>query len=135
MTDITILKSLAERADMDRENRRATARTFATLYSAVIQRYLLDDGSLKDTNKANLVSVIVQSEKLVNQFVSDWQGTLKRAIEKGGGAGLLTEHDVLFGTASTPGKMPNLVGFDYGKNADGSARNFPPAMQKPPKPQ
>ncbi|PKL50040.1 MAG: hypothetical protein CVV39_01895 [Planctomycetes bacterium HGW-Planctomycetes-1] len=135
MTDIAVLRALAERADMDRENRRATARNFATLYSVVIQRYLLDDGTLNEKNKSSLVSVIVQSEKLVNQFVSDWPGTLKRALEKGGGAGLLAEHDSLFGSASVAGKMPNLVGFDYGKNADGSARSFPPAMQKPPKPQ
>ncbi|MBU1259850.1 MAG: hypothetical protein KJ757_05990 [Planctomycetes bacterium] len=132
MTDIAILKALADRAETDRENRRATAKNFATLYSAVIQRYMLDDGFLDETSKRNLVSVITQSEKLVTQFVSDWPGTLKRAIEKGGGAGLLAEYDSLFGSASIAGKMPTIVGFDYGKNADGSVRTFPPAPQKPP---
>lgn len=131
MTDISILKALADRVGVDRENRRVAAKNFATLYSLVIQRYVLDDGFLNETNKGNLVSVITQSEKLVTQFV-DWQGSFKRAIEKGGGAGLLAEHDALFGSASVAGKLPAAVGFDYGKNADGSARTFPPALQKPP---
>lgn len=132
MTDIAILKALAERAKTDTDSSKVMAKNFATLYSAGIQRYVLDDGILDETNKSNLVSVITQSEKLVTGFVSDWPGSLKRALEKGGGAGLLAEHDLLFGSASTIGKLPAKVGFDYGKNPDGTVQNAPPALPKPP---
>lgn len=133
MAEISILKALVERIETDRESRRIMAKNFATLYSLVIQRYAIGDQNLNETNKSNLISTITQSEKLVAQFVSDWQGSLKRAIEKGGGAGLLAEHDLLFGSASTAGKLPTIVGFDYGKNSDGSVRTYPPALPQPPK--
>jgi hypothetical protein len=132
MTDISILKALVDRTETDKESRRAMAKNFAILYSLVIQRYILDDGIGDETSKSNLVSVITQSEKLVTQFIPDWPGSLKRAIEKGGGAGLLAEHDSLFGSANTAGKLPTTVGFDYGKNADGSVKTFPPTLPKPP---
>ncbi len=131
MTDIAILKALADRAKTDAESSKVTAKNFSILYSVIIQRYVLGD-QLGDTNKSSLVSVITQSEKLVTGFISDWPGSLKRALEKGGGAGLLAEHDSLFGSASAAGKLPTTAGFDYGKNPDGTVKNAPPALQKPP---
>lgn len=132
MTEISILNALVDRIGTDRESQRVMAKNFASLYSLVIQRYVLGDEVLDETSKSNLVSVITQSEKLLTKFISDWPGSLKRAIEKGGGAALLAEHDSLFGSASDAGKLPVTVGFDYGKNSDGSVKTAPPALQKPP---
>ena len=130
MTDASILKALIDRTTTDADSSKVMAKNFSILYSAIIQRYAMGD-QLSDTSKSSLVSVITQSEKLLTKFIPDWQGSLKRAIEKGGGTGLLAESDSLFGTASAAGKLPAAAGFDYGKNPDGSAKNAPPTLPKP----
>lgn len=132
MVECSILKSLSDRTQTDPENAKIAAREFAILYSLVIQRYILGADVLPAANISNLVSVIVQSEKYITRFIPDWPGSLKRAIEKGGGAGLLVEHDTLFGSASITGKLPTAAGFDYGKNANGSIMVTPPQLPKPP---
>jgi hypothetical protein len=130
MTDTLILKALIDRTTTDADSSKVMAKNFSILYSFIIQRYAMDD-QLSETNKSSLVSVITQSEKLLTKFIPDWQGSLKRAIEKGGATGLLVEHDSLFGSASGAGKLPAAAGFDYGKNPDGSAKNAPPTLSKP----
>jgi len=132
MTDMSILKALADRTQIDADSSRAMAKNFAILYSLVIQKYILAEQSLTETSRSNLVSVITQSEKLLSRFIPDWQGSLKRGIEKGGGAALLAEADSLFGSVSAAGKLPAAAGFDYGKNADGSTKTAPPTLSKPP---
>ncbi|HBG78677.1 MAG TPA: hypothetical protein DDW84_07545 [Phycisphaerales bacterium] len=132
MVECTILKSLSDRTQIDPDNAKITAKEFAILYSLVVQRYALSSGVLPAENINNLVSVIVLSEKYITRFIPDWPGSLKRAVEKGGGAGLLVEHDALFGSASAAGKLPTAAGFDYGKNADGSIMTAPPQLPKPP---
>jgi hypothetical protein len=131
MTDGSILKALIDRITTEPDSSKVMAKNFAILYSAIIQRYVLGD-QLSDTNKSSLISVITQSEKLLTKFFPDWQGSLKRALEKGGDAGLLAEHDALFGATGTTGKLPSMIGFDYGKNPDGSARTAPPTVPNPP---
>jgi hypothetical protein len=130
MTDTSILKALIDRTTTDADSSKLMVKNFSILYSVIIQRYAMGD-QLSDTTKSSLVSVITQSEKLLTKYIPDWQGSLKRAIEKGGAAGLLAEHDSLFGSASGAGKLPTAAGFDYGKNPDGSAKNAPPTLSKP----
>jgi hypothetical protein len=132
MVECSLLKSLSDRVQIDPDNTKITTKEFAILYSLVVQRYVLGTDTLPAANISNLVSVIVQSEKYITRFISDWPGSLKRAIEKGGGTGLLVEHDALFGSASTTGRLPTAVGFDYGKNANGSIMLAPPQLSKPP---
>jgi len=133
MVESWILKALSDRPQIDSESAPAMARDFATLYSLVIQRYVIGQETLSQTNVRNLVSVITQSEKCLSRFLPDWPGNLKRAIEKGGGSILSAEHDSLFGSANAAGKLPTAAGFDYGRNPDGSVKTAPPALQKPPK--
>jgi flagellin-specific chaperone FliS len=130
--DSWILKALSDKAQIDPENASIMAKNFATLYSLVIQRYIIGQEVLSPGNIRNLVSVIAQAEKCLSQFLPDWQNSLKRAIEKGGGSILLAEHDSLFGSANTVGKLPAAANFDYGKNPDGSVKTAPPTLQKPP---
>lgn len=132
MVESWILKALADRTQIDAENASVMARNFAILYSLVIQRYILGQETLPSANIRNLVSVITQSEKYLSRFLPDWPGSLKRAIEKGGGSILLAEHDSLFGSVNTAGRLPAAAGFDYGKNPDGSVKTAPPTLQKPP---
>jgi hypothetical protein len=127
-----ILKALSDRPQIDSESAPAMARNFAILYSLVVQRYVIGQETLSQTNIRNLVSAIVQSEKYLSRFLPEWPGLLKRAIEKGGGSILLAEHDSLFGSANAAGKLPAAAGFDYGKNPDGSVKTAPPTLQKPP---
>lgn len=127
-----ILKSLSDRLQTDPDNTKIAAKEFAVLYSLVIQRYVLGIETLPAWNLGNLVSVIVQSEKYITRFISDWPSSFKRAIEKGGTAGLLAEHDAFFGSASMAGRLPTTAGFDYGKNANGSIMTAPPQLSKPP---
>jgi len=132
MVECSILKSLSDRVQIDPDNAKITAKEFAILYSLVVQRYVLGIDTLPAANISNLVSVIAQSEKYITRFISDWPGSLKRTIEKGGATGLLAEHDALFGSASMAGKLPTTAGFDYGKNANGSIMLAPPQLPKPP---
>jgi hypothetical protein len=132
MTESWILKALSDRVQTDRESTSVMARNFATLYSLVIQRYLLGQNTLSAANIRNLVSTIVQSEKYLLVFIPDWPGNLKGAIEKGGGTTLQAQHDSLFGSSNTTGKLLTAANFDYGKNPDGSAKTAPPALPKPP---
>lgn len=131
ITDEAVLKGLADRSKAEPESAKTMGKYFASLYSLMIQRYALGQETLNDASKTNLVSAIVQSEKNISVYVAEWSGNFKRAIEKSGASGLLIEHDALFGSAGTAGKMPSAVGFDYGKNADGSAVVAPPALSKP----
>lgn len=132
MIESFILKSLIDRVQIDQDSTKVMAKNFAILYSMVIQRYVLGAETLPADNIHNLISVIAQGEKYLSRFLPDWQGSLKRAVEKGGGAGLLAEHDSLLGSASSTGQLPATVGFDYGRNSDGSIKNSPPQLQKPP---
>jgi hypothetical protein len=132
MTESWILKALSDRVQTDRESISVMAKNFATLYSLAIQRYILGQDTLPAANMRNLVSTIVQSEKYLLGFLPDWAGNLKGAIEKGGGTALQAQHDSLFGSSTTTGKLPTAANFDYGKNPDGSAKTTPPALPKPP---
>lgn len=131
MTDDWVLKALADRTKTDSDNTKLMAGHFSSLYSLVIQRYVFGDQVLDEVSKNNLITVIVQAEKYVQIFIPDWSGNFKRAIEKSGSAALLAESEALFGSAGAAGKLPTTVGFDYGKNADGSAKTAPPELPKP----
>ncbi len=130
MSEDGILKALTDRIKTDAESTKEMAKNFASLYSLVVGRYVLGQQTISDTSKGYLASVIVQGDKYVPAFVPDWNGNFKRAIDKDI-ASVLAESDSLFGSAGGAGKLPTTVGFDYGKNADGSTKNTPPTLTKP----
>ncbi|HBG28171.1 MAG: hypothetical protein A2Y10_19525 [Planctomycetes bacterium GWF2_41_51] len=131
ITDEAVLKALADRSKANTESTKTMGKYFATLYSLMIQRYVLGEQTLNEAGKTSLISAIAQSERNMTAFVPDWNANFRRAIEKGGASALLIEHDVLFGSAGAAGKLPAAIGFDYGKNADGSAITVPPVLSKP----
>ncbi|MGA2914624.1 MAG: hypothetical protein ABSE89_01195 [Sedimentisphaerales bacterium] len=128
MVENWLLKALSNRSAIDSQNSTALMRNFATLYSLVIQRYILGQEVLPVKNIRNMAVVISQGEKDFTKYLPDWQNNLKRAIDRGGGALLQTEHDSLLGSASTAGKLPTAAGFDYGPT-----KTSPPTLPKPPK--
>ncbi|MBN1787966.1 MAG: hypothetical protein JW806_06170 [Sedimentisphaerales bacterium] len=132
MIDENILAALAKKVQSKTQKKAMIAKDFAVLYSLIIQRCVIGEEVLSPESKQNLISVIMQSEKYITQFAPGWQGSLKRAIERGGGATLLTEHDTLFGSATQTGILPAAAGFDYGKTAGGAAKTAPPMLSKPP---
>ncbi|MEN6384759.1 MAG: hypothetical protein ABFD79_06140 [Phycisphaerales bacterium] len=130
MSEDTILKAMAERIKTDTDSTKIMGRYFSSLFSVVVQRYIQGQGTLKDTDKNELVTVIIQGDKYVQNFIPDWNGNFKRALDKDLSS-LLAESNGLFGSAAGSGKMLTTLGFDYGKNPDGSAKTIPPTLAKP----
>jgi len=128
MADDAILKALADRTKTDAESTKEMAKSFATLYSLVVQRYIQGQQTISDTSKGYLAAVIVQGDKTIPTFIPDWNGNFKRAIDKDI-ASLLTESDGLFGSAAAAGRLPTTVGFEY----DGASKTAPPVLTKPTK--
>jgi hypothetical protein len=130
MTEDGVLKALSERIKTDPDSTKIMGKYFSSLFSLVVQRYIQGQQTISETSKNALVSVILQGDKYVQAFVPDWNGNFKRAVEKDL-ASLLAESDGLFGSPAGQGKLSSTIGFDYGKNADGSAKLTPPALAKP----
>jgi hypothetical protein len=128
--NVCTLKGMAERIKTDTDSTKIMGRYFSSLFSVVVQRYIQGQGTLKDTDKNELVTVIIQGDKYVQNFIPDWNGNFKRALDKDLSS-LLAESDGLFGSAAGSGKMLTTVGFDYGKNPDGSSKTIPPTLAKP----
>ena len=135
LLDTTILKTLCDRIQTDSSSSATMGRRFAQLYSYVIQRYLSADESLTEDQKQSLISVILSAERLLGKLVSGANGNLKRSIEKNRLAALGQEHDSLFGSESAQGSLPFALGFDYGKNPDGSVRTAPLTLKQFVKPE
>ncbi len=109
----------------------AVAQRFAQLYSYAIQRYIrgTESGLLNDTQKRQLIAVLVETEeKCIGPLLNRPQLTIRRAVEKESMTALLDEHNKLLGTDTTPGELPTRFGFDYGSN-----RKAPIPLPDPPK--
>ena len=60
MTETWVLTALSDRPQIDPQNKAALMKDFATLYSLVIQRYILGQEVLPTNNIRNLVSVTIR---------------------------------------------------------------------------
>jgi len=120
-------------------------RRFAQLYSYVMQRFILGEGILTDTQKQQLASVLVEVERSVlDRLLGRPQSSIKKAVEKiltrrtddqKDYSALQAEHDSLLGTATRKGELPGALNFDYGKNPDGTAITAPKKLEPPPEAQ
>ncbi len=111
----------------------AVARRFAQLYSYAIQRYIKGAVLLNDTQKSHLASVLVETEdKCIGRLLSNPQLTIRRALERQNAQAIITEHDRLLGTATTPGQLPTTLKFDYGSTTTGPKRTAPLPLPDPP---
>jgi hypothetical protein len=146
--DTIILKLLDSKIPLSSQNigtaattsggKPAIARSFAQLYSYVINRYIKGSDTLNDTEKQHLASVIIEIEeqcipRLLGQSRS--QGTLRRAIERNNLIALSEEHNKLLGDETNTGQLPSRLGFDYSSTPDSPKRTAPiPLPEKPQKP-
>ena len=135
LLDGIVLESLCKKISSAGQDRQAVARSFGQLYSYVIQRYINGQDSLSTTQKRQLVSVLVETEKTcVSMLLGMPQSSIvgiRKAIENKDYRSLLREHDRLLGSGTRPGLLQSKLKFDY-LNPDGTKRAGPLALGKPP---
>jgi hypothetical protein len=131
--DGIILRMLYKKIFSGAVNKPAVARRFAQLYSHVIQRYVKGRDILNATQKHQLASVLVETEKsCVSKLLVMQLTVTKRSIERNDYTRLLLEHSRILGDDTTPGLLPVKLNFDYGTNPNGSVRTAPIPLSEPP---
>ena len=134
LLDTTILKLLCNKISSAGLNRAAIAHRFGQLYSYAIQRYVKGRDFLSATEKHQLASVLVETEKsCIGKLSKMPQSTIKKAVEQGDYTAILLEHSKLLGDETRAGKLALKLNFDYGENPDGSKRTAPLALPEPPR--
>jgi hypothetical protein len=134
LIDGNILKLLENKISDPPENTdvSALAQRFAQLYSYVIQRYAATKDTLSESQKAKLVTVIVETEnKCISNMLGPQQNMLK-AIQDDQMSALMAEAGKLFGTVASQGQLSAKYGFNYGRNETGTVQTAP--MTLPPRP-
>jgi len=134
LLDATILQILSDKMAPSNTDKAEAGRRFGQLLSYVFQRYIKGANQLKTTQKEQLASVLIETEKnCVNKLTGKPQMSIKRAIEAGDLNALLEEHNNLLGNATKPGQLPSALGFNYGKDNSGSPLMQPLQLADPPK--
>ena len=133
LVDADVLKSLSEKMLSSGANKTAAAQRFAQLYSYAIQRYIKGRDILRDDDKRQLMSVLVDVEQsCIGKLLDVPQSIIQKAAEQDDAAALLQEHNRLLGDGAEAGKLAQKIGFDYGKSADGNNRVAPLGLPEPP---
>lgn len=137
LLDGTILKLLdskiASGSGSKSSDKPAAAVRFGQLYSFAIQRYVKGRGSLTDTQKRQLASVLVETEdKCVGRILGTPQSIIKKAVERDDYAAIVAEHNSLLGDAKQAGELPSKLNFDYGTASGGGKRTAPLPLPGPP---
>jgi hypothetical protein len=136
LLDGTVLKSLCKKIPPKGPGKPDVARRFGQLYSYVIQRYINGRNSLSATQRQQLASALVETEKsCVSKLLEMPQASIvgiKRAIENEDYVSLLQEHNKLLGDEKRPGLLPSKLKFYY-LNPDATKRTAPLVLPKPPK--
>jgi len=134
LLDADILKLLDGKMSSEGANKSGAGRRFGQLYSYAIQRYVKGQDVLSDTQKSQLVSVLVETEiNCISKLLKVAQSVVKNAVEQNDLPALMQEHNRLLGDKTQAGQLPLKLNFDYGKEADGSRRVAPLALPEPPK--
>jgi len=131
--DGIILSQLYKKISSGAVNKPAVSRRFAQLYSYVIQRYVKGRDILNATQKHNIASVLVETEKsCVSKLLAMPLTLIKRSVERNDYTRLLLEHSRILGDETRAGLLPVKLNFDYGTNPNGSARTAPLPLSEPP---
>ncbi|MHC4648078.1 MAG: hypothetical protein ACYTBJ_21675 [Planctomycetota bacterium] len=130
LLEADVLKALCEGMSSTGGRRTEIAQRFGQLYSYAIQRYVKGQVDLSDTQRQQLISVLVETEdKCLGKLLGQRQGVIKSAIGRNDTASLLREHDRLLGSGTTAGVLvPN-----YGPNPGGRQRAAPLVLPDPPR--
>jgi hypothetical protein len=114
--------------------RALCAKTFAQLYSYIIQRYMIGREILSETSKQQLASVIVDTESYSigqGKFLDRAQATIRKAVSKRKFKDLKREHDLLFGSANKAGRLASDLKFNYGIDKTGDPITAPKKLELP----
>jgi hypothetical protein len=130
LLDNHILKQLARRMKANPADQGICGPRFGQLYSYVIQRYLKGTGTLDETQKQQLISVIAEVEdQSIATLLNRPQSSLRRALEQKNNSELLREHDRLLGNQTTAGQLPAKLNFSY--TAQGGTSQAPATLSMP----
>jgi hypothetical protein len=131
--DGIILRQLYKKISSGAVNKPAVSRRFAQLYSHVIQRYVKGRYILNATQRHNIASVLVETEKsCVSKLLAMPLTLIKRSVERNDYTRLLLEHSRILGDETRAGLLPVKLNFDYGTNPNGSSRTAPLPLPEPP---
>ncbi len=112
-------------------NVTAVAQRFAQLYSYVIQRYIKGESFLDTRQKAELMTVIIETEDKCIRKMIGTQQNFRNAFVKKQLNELMNEHNRLLGSDVTSGQIPAKYNFNYGTDESGSTRNAPLTLTNP----
>ena len=133
LIDADILKLLADKMVASNPGRGAAGRRFGQLLSYVFQRYIKGADTLKQSQKEQLVSVLVETERAcLPKLTGKPSFGIKKAIESGDFTTLLEEHNNLLGDSTKQGLLPAQMDFDYGKDNGTAASTQPLQLSSPP---
>ena len=114
LADIKVLTGLCTQFNANGPRKTQCAQRFAQLLSYAIQRFAKSPGKLTDQQRQDLISIIAETEdKCITELTKQPQTTLRRAIERGDMAALMSEHDRLLGSTTAKGVLPELLHFSY----------------------
>jgi len=110
------------------------ARRFRQLYSYAIQRYVKGQDVLSDTQKQQLASVIVGTERsCIGMQLGMVQSTIRAAVQQNDFGTIMAEHDKLLGSDAGSGQVELKLNSDYGQSTDVSKQMSPLVLSAPPK--
>jgi hypothetical protein len=133
LIDTDILKLLADKMVSSNPGKAAAGRRFGQLLSYVFQRYIKGAEALKQSQKEQLVSVLVETERTcLLKLAGKTSFGIKKAIEGGDFTALLEAHNNLLGDSTKQGLLPAQIEFDYGKDGGGAASTQPSQLASPP---
>ncbi|MBN2018649.1 MAG: hypothetical protein JW749_00305 [Sedimentisphaerales bacterium] len=126
LLDAAILQQLADKMVSSPSEQASAGRRFGQLFSYVCQRYIKGNKILNKTQKEQLVSVLLETEKnCLTKFIKKPSFAFKKAIEAGDLNALLAEHNNLLGDTTKQGILPAELNFDYGRDNNGSQLTHP----------
>jgi hypothetical protein len=132
LLDAAILQLLVDKMEPTNSGRAAAGRRFGQLYSYVFQRYIKGDKTLNKTQKEQLATVLVETEKnCLPKLLKKQSNAIKKAVDAGDLNALQAEHNNLLGDGTKRGLLAAEANFDYGKAADGSQLKAPLVLAEP----
>jgi hypothetical protein len=133
LLDAPVLQGLCDKIVSSDPGKAEAAGRFCQLYAYVFQRYLQGGDRLSDTQKTQLISVLVEIEKnCLPKLTGKPSFSIKKAIEASDDKALQQEYINLFGQGTKTGLLLADFNFNFGKTPDGSPVKTPLALPKPP---
>lgn len=134
LMDANLMKFLVDEilAESPTVDKAVFGAKFAQLYSYAIQRYVFGAEVLSEVSRNRLASILAQTElSSISKILGRSQTIIKKGIEKRNLAAIEKERQLLLGTKVRPGRIPQKLGFNYGKNTGGRSITAPKELKPP----